>query len=41
MWWNGVYDVEVWHERILYEIEENDDTWQVIYEICDICYVNS
>ena len=40
-WWNGVYDVEIWHERMLHEMQENEDTWQVIYEICDICYVNS
>ena len=36
-WWNGVYDVEIWHERMLHEMQENEDTWQVIYEICDIC----
>ena len=38
---DGVYDVETLYGRILYEMQENDDTWQVIYEICDICYVNS
>ena len=30
-WWNGVYDVEIWHERMLHEMQENEDTWQVIY----------